>query len=77
MLGLAQIDQEFRIHGRGKILVAGVESGAPRGVTGGTGHFREARGEGVPNLAIFDFMNTGKFRIDFRLTDALGPSITP
>lgn len=73
--GLGVVNQEFGIDGRGKILIAGIESDAPRGVTGGTGHFTQARGEGVPDVEIFDFMNTGKFRITFDLTGASGPPI--
>jgi hypothetical protein len=70
------VNQEFAIHGRGKILIAGVESDAPRGVTGGTGHFSNARGQGIPDIATFDFPNSGKFRISFNLTGAAGPPIT-
>lgn len=65
--GLGVVNQEFEIDGRGKIQIAGVESDAPRAVTGGTGEFANARGEGVPDIEIFDFMNTGQFRITFRL----------
>ena len=74
--GLGVVTQEFDIPGRGKILVAGVESDAPRAVSGGTGDFTEARGEGFPDIVIFDFMNTGQFRITFNLTSAEGPPIT-
>ena len=74
--GVGVVNQEFDIDGRGKILIAGVESGAPRGVTGGTDHFALARGQGVPDLGIFDFGNSGKFRIEFRLTGAKGRPIT-
>lgn len=74
--GLGLVNQEFDLNGRGKILIAGVESDAPRGVTGGTGHFANARGEGLPDVSIFDFPNSGKFRIAFSLTGAQGPPIT-
>ncbi len=69
------VNQEFNLTGRGKILIAGVESEDPRAVTGGTGHFRNARGEGKPDLGLFNFGETGKFRISFNLTGARGPSI--
>lgn len=74
--GLGVVNQEFDISGRGKILISGVESDAPRAVSGGTGDFARARGEGIPDLVIFDFSNTGKFRIVFNLTSAEGPPIT-
>ncbi len=74
--GLGVVNQEFEIDGRGKILISGVESDAPRAVSGGTGDFANARGEGIPDLVIFDFMNTGQFRIAFTLTGARGRPIT-
>ncbi len=67
---LGIVNQEFSIDGRGKILIAGVETDAPRGVTGGTGDFANARGQGTPDLALFDFANSGKFRISFDLIGA-------
>ena len=72
---LAVVNQEFDLTGRGKILIAGVESDVPRAVTGGTGNFRNARGQGNPDVGIFDFDNSGKFRIAFNLTGAKGPPI--
>jgi hypothetical protein len=69
------VNQEFDLTGRGKILIAGVESEVPRAVRRGTGHFRNARGEGKADLTSMDFFNTGKFRIDFSLTGAKGPPI--
>lgn len=74
--GLGVVNQEFEIDGRGKILISGVESDAPRAVSGGTGDFVNARGEGIPDLVIFDFMNSGRFRIAFSLTSARGRPIT-
>jgi len=75
------VDQEFDIDGREKILIAGVESDDPRGVTGGTGDFRDARGEGT-NIKFKDVgpvdtvpADTFDFTIDFNLTGALGPPI--
>jgi hypothetical protein len=74
--GLAVVNQEFDIDGRGQILISGVESDAPRAVSGGTHDFRNARGEGIPDVAIFDFDNSGQFRIAFGLTGARGRPIT-
>ena len=74
--GLAVVNQEFDIDGRGQILISGVESDAPRAVSGGTHDFRNARGEGIPDVAIFDFENSGQFRIAFGLTGARGRPIT-
>jgi len=74
--GLGVVNQEFDIDGRGKILIAGVESDAPRGVTGGTGDFANARGQGIPDIVLFDFMTTGKLRITFDLVGAEGGSIS-
>ena len=73
---LAVVNQEFDIDGRGQILISGVESDAPRAVSGGTHDFRNARGEGIPDVAIFDFENSGQFRIAFGLTGARGRPIT-
>lgn len=70
--GTGLVTQEFEIDGRGKIIVAGVESDAPRAVTGGTGHFRNVRGEGFPDLTDFD---AGKFGIAFELIGFSGPPI--
>ena len=72
---LGVVTQEFSIDGRGKIIIAGVESADPRAVVGGTGDFSNARGQGMPNLDLFDFNNSGKFRITFDLTGASGSSI--
>ena len=77
--GQAVVNQEFAIDDRGKILIAGIESGAPRAVIGGTGDFSNARGEGI--LVGFDpDFGTGPdhdtFTIAFSLTGASGPPIT-
>jgi hypothetical protein len=69
---LGVVTQEFAINGRGKILIAGVESDEPRAVIGGTGDFVNARGVGVPDLTHF---GAGKFTIAFNLTGAVGPPI--
>ncbi len=75
------VNLEFDFDGRGKILIAVVESDAPRGVTGGTGDFANARGEGT-NVTFGDAGPRGNepaltfdFTIDFDLTGASGPPI--
>ena len=72
---LGVVTQEFSIDRRGKIIIAGVESADPRAVVGGTDDFANARGQGVPNLDLFDFPNSGRFRITFDLTGASGSPI--
>ena len=47
----AMVTQEYDLGPRGKILVAGIETDAPRAVTGGTGDFATARGDGKPSGA--------------------------
>ena len=63
--GGSVVSQEFDLFGRGKIQVQGVESEAPRAVTGGTGDFANVRGVGTVEL-------TGglNFTIRFSLTAA-------
>lgn len=58
----AVVSQEWELFGRGKILVAGVEDEGPRAVTGGTGDFRNVRGEmtGADLSAFPDFTATFK-----------------
>ena len=71
--GVGVVNQEFKLTDRGKIIIAGIESDEVRAVTGGTGDFSAARGEGVPDITFFD--SDGLFRIDFSLTGAAGASI--
>ena len=76
--GQAVVNQEFAIDDRGKILIAGVESGAPRAVIGGTGDFANARSEGIlvdfnPNSGLTPDDDT--FTIAFSLTGASDPPI--
>ncbi len=73
----AVVSQEFRLDDRGKIIIAGVEGDAPRAVTGGTGDFRNARGEGFPSGGPGEDASLpgDVFTIDFNLTGARGPSI--
>ena len=64
--GLAVVAQEYDILGEGKIQVQGVEDEGPRAVTGGTGKYREVRGEATG----FDFSElfvTGRFTANFKL----------
>ncbi len=49
------VTQEYDLTGRGKIILTGVEDGGPRAVTGGTGDFREVRGEATGfDFTLFD-----------------------
>ena len=72
--GLAVVSQEFDLWGKGKIQVQGVEDEGPRAVTGGTGKFRNVRGQANG----FDFSNflndpvepDGEFIVTFKLTGA-------
>ena len=54
------VSQEYNLDGRGKIQVQGVEDEGPRAVTGGTGDFRNTRGEmtGADLSAFPDFTVT-------------------
>ncbi len=67
--GLAVVAQEFDLFGHGKIQVQGVEDTGPRAVTGGTGEFRNVRGESTG----FDFSEflepdfNGEFIATFKL----------
>jgi hypothetical protein len=66
----AVVSQEFNLFGRGKIQVQGVEDDGPRAVTGGTGDFRNVRGEATG----FDFSEfgsgPGEFIATFKLMGA-------
>ena len=73
--GTGVVDQEFDLGDRGKITIAGIESEAPRAVTGGTGDFANARGEGKPSGGPGSAGGTD-FTIDFNLTGAKGGPIT-
>ncbi len=59
------VSQEFEIFGRGKLQVQGVEDNGPRAVTGGTGDFRNVRGEGD-----FDVTGFPAFTVSFKLQGA-------
>ncbi len=70
------VNQEFDLTGRGKILISGVESNDPRAVTGGTGDFASARGQGIPVLPDGFAVTEDTFTIKFSLSGASGASIT-
>jgi len=78
--GVAVVNQEFNINGRGKIQISGVESHDLRAVVGGTGDFMNARGQGNPHVEetfgeTSHIPPTGQFLIEFRLTGAKGRPI--
>ena len=62
----AVVSQEFNLDGRGKIQVQGVEDGGPRAVTGGTGDFRNVRGEAT-GFDFSNFLSDGEFTGTFKL----------
>ena len=64
--GLAVVSQEYGIEGRGKIQVQGVEDEGPRAVTGGTGRFRNVRGQAT-KFDFSEFFDTGRFVATFKL----------
>ena len=60
------VSQEYHLFGRGKIQVQGVEDEGPRAVTGGTGDFRNVRGE----MTGADLSAFPDFTVTFRLIGA-------
>ena len=62
----AVVSQEWNLDGRGKIQVQGVEDGGPRAVTGGTGDFRNVRGEAT-GFDFSDFVVDSEFTGTFKL----------
>ena len=64
---LAVVSQEYDLDGRGKIQVKGVEDDGPRAVTGGTGDFRNVRGEMTGSNISTDFPD---FTVTFKLIGA-------
>ena len=67
--GVGLVSQEFHLFGRGKIQTQGLEDGGPRAVVGGTGEFRNVRGEatgvdlsGFPPefIAVFELQGADK-----------------
>ena len=67
--GLAVVAQEYDIWGKGKIQVQGVEDEGPRAVTGGTGKYRNVRGEAT-GFDLSEFFDTGRFTGTFKLIGA-------
>ncbi len=66
---VALVSQEFDIDGRGKIQVQGVEDDGPRAVVGGTGEFRNVRGEAT-GFDLSEFLSgtfAGEFIATFQL----------
>lgn len=64
--GAVVVSQEFNLDGRGKIQVQGVEDQGPRAVTGGTGEFRNVRGE----MTGADLSGFPDFTVTFKLIGA-------
>jgi hypothetical protein len=66
--GFAVVAQEFDLFGHGKIQVQGVEDEGPRAVTGGTGKFRNVRGQAT-EFDFSKFLDTGdgEFLATFQL----------
>ena len=60
------VSQEFDLFGRGKIQVQGVEDEGPRAVIGGTGEFRNVRGEAT-GFDLSQLGATGEFIATFQL----------
>ena len=67
----AVVSQEFQLDGRGKIQVQGVEDGGPRAVVGGTGEFKNVRGEAT-GFDFSNFVGPGEFSATFKLIGAKG-----
>ncbi|MCH7869634.1 MAG: hypothetical protein IH881_18215 [Myxococcales bacterium] len=63
------VSQEYHLFGRGKIQVQGVEDEGPRAVTGGTGEFRNVRGEAT-GFDLSTFLTNGDFIATFKLIGA-------
>ena len=67
------VSQEFDLFGRGKIQVQGVEDAGARAVVGGTGDFRNVRGEATGfDFSQFTDTGEGEFIAEFKLVGA-GP----
>ncbi len=67
----AVVSREYDLDGRGKIQVQGFEDDGPRAVTGGTGDFRNVRGEATGfNFDEFADNGNGEFIVTFKLKGA-------
>ena len=60
------VSQEYDLDNRGKIQVQGIEDEGPRAVTGGTGEFRNVRGE----MTGADLSGFPDFTVTFKLIGA-------
>lgn len=60
------VSQEYDLDGRGKIQVQGIEDEGPRAITGGTGQFRNVRGE----MTGANLSNFPEFTVTFKLIGA-------
>lgn len=67
--GVGLVSQEFNLTGRGKIQTQGLEDEGPRAVVGGTGDFRNVRGEAT-SVDLSSFFATGEFVATFDLIGA-------
>ena len=65
------VSQEYDLFDRGKIQLQGVEDGGPRAVVGGTGEFRNVRGEAT-GFDFSNFVGPGEFMATFKLIGAKG-----
>ncbi len=63
------VSQEYNLDGRGKILVTGFEDEGPRPVVGGTGDFRNVRGEAT-GFDLSDIFTSFEFTATFKLKGA-------
>jgi hypothetical protein len=61
------VSQEWNLFGVGKLLLSGAEDAGPRAITGGTGQFRNVRGQATG----FEFFD-GSFVATFELLGAGG-----
>ena len=62
----AVVSQEYDLDGHGKIQVQGVEDEGPRAITGGTGEFRNIRGQAT-GFDLSTFFTNGDFIATFKL----------
>ena len=63
---LGVVNQEYDLTGRGKIILTGVEDNSPRAITGGTGDFKNVRGQATG----IDLSNFPVFPVTFELIGA-------
>ena len=63
------VSQEYHLFDRGKIQVQGIEDEGPRAVVGGTGDFRNVRGEAT-GFDLSEFGDSGEFIATFKLIGA-------